>query len=215
MTGSGVVGHRTQPDIPTRFRLVTAPASEPVTLAEAKSHLRVTLSTDDTYIATLIVAARESCEAAVNRSFVATTWDYVLDEFPYSIDYGIPVINIPKGDLISVTSVTYRDAAGSSQTLTANTNYLVVAGAPGWIYPAPGQYWPATQVYRPESVAIRCTIGYGASGSSVPGAVKQAILLLVGDYYRNREQTIVGTISGPLATGVQSLLDSVRWGDYR
>lgn len=204
---------RRQVDIPSRFRLVTAPAVEPVTLAEAKAHVRVTLTNDDASITALITAAREMCEAAVNRSFINTTWDYSLDDFPW-VDCGSPSIKVPKGDLVSVSSVSYINTSGVSTALVANTDYLVVTGAPGLIFPTPNREWPEVQTDRLDAVTIRCVVGYGALASSVPACVKQAILLLVGDWYRNREQTVLGTITAELPTGVQRLLNPVRWGDY-
>lgn len=197
--------------IPGRLKLVTAPASEPVTTAEAKSHLRIetAFTADDTYIDTLIKAAREMCESYLDRSFVNTTWDYVFDGFPVVDQVGVyrGAILIPKSDLASVTSVTYLDTAGDSQTLVQGTDYGVLTGTGGAVYPLPGQVWPSTDDERHGSVTIRFVAGYGSSASNVPAAVKHAILMTIGSLYEHR-----GDGPSELPDVAIRLLGSQRWG---
>lgn len=192
-----------------RLKLVTAPASEPVTTAEAKAHLRVesAFTADDTYVGTLIQAARELCEAELDRSFVNTTWDYVLDEFPGPDTPLGGAIPIPKSDLVSVTSVTYLDDAGDSQTLVQDTDYGVLTGTGGAVYPMPGQSWPSTDDERHGAVTIRFVAGYGSSASSVPAVVKHAILMTIGSLYEHR-----GDGPSELPDVALRLLGSQRWG---
>lgn len=167
--------------------LVTAPATEPVTLAEAKAHLRVDVADDDTLIAALIVAAREHAERFTHRALITQTWDWSVDGFP-------AIIVLPKPRLVSVTSITYMDSVGNSQTL-AVSNYTVDGKSePGRIVPAFGNQWPVTQGVI-NAVTVRFVAGYG-DASAVPQGIKQAMLLMVGHWYDHREavahaQTVV------------------------
>jgi len=88
-----------------------APASEPITLTEAKAHLRVEtdFTEDDTIIGTFISAARESCEARTGRQLVTATYALRLGGFPCGDS-----IELPKPPLVSVTSITYVDTDGTT-----------------------------------------------------------------------------------------------------
>lgn len=163
--------------------LVTAPATEPVTLAEAKSHLRVTTTDDDVLITALIVAARESAESAMGRALITQTWDMTIDGFP-------PVIDVPLPPLQSVTSINYVDENGDSQTL-ATTEYTVdIKSSPGRLVESYGKTWPTTRDVI-NAVTVRFVAGYGAS-ASVPQAIKQGMLMHIGHMYANRESVLVG-----------------------
>lgn len=91
-------------------RLITAPAVEPVTVAEARAHLYVGHSDDDAIIGAFIAAAREDCEHRTQRALVTQTWERTLDGFPAAI-------SLPMAPLASVTSVKYIDGDGNEQTL--------------------------------------------------------------------------------------------------
>lgn len=173
-------------------------ATEPVTTAEAKTHLRVTGTDDDTYIGTLITAARQYVETFLNRALITQTWEWRLDGF------SLWTLIVPMAPLISVTSIQYIDGEGTTQTL-ATTEYTVDAKSePARIAPAYGKYWPATR-YEMNAVTITFTAGYGAA-SAVPFQIKQAILLVIGHLYERREETITGTIIAEIPLGVQALL---------
>src|SRR3990172_9406936 len=104
--------------------LVTAPATEPVTRTEAKVHLRIesAVTADDTLIDRLIIVARQLGEAHTGRAFITQTWDLKLDAFPAGR------IRLPKAPLSSISSVTYLDTNGASQTWDSG-DYLVDAPA--------------------------------------------------------------------------------------
>lgn len=187
-------------------RLVTEPASEPVTLVEAKAQCRVDTSTDDTYIASLIKGARLLCEAKLNRSFITTTWSVTFDAFPC----GNEAIDLPRPRLIAVSSVVYTDTNQQSQTW-AGSNYTVdTKSEPGRIMPAYTGIWPAALSHI-NTVTVTYTAGYGADATFVPQSIKQAILLIVGHWYANREQVLVGAISKEIEVSVDALLGTERW----
>ncbi len=180
--------------------LVTAPGVEPVSLAEAKSHLRVDTTDDDALITALITAAREQVENDTRRALVTQTWDYVLDAFPSGSE-----IVLPLPPLQSVTSITYRDKDGNSSTFDASNYVVDTAGMFGRVVLKSGVTWPSVTLYPAGAVTVRFVAGYGDAGA-VPQSLKQAILLLVGHLYENREAAIMGTIVRDLPLGYDALV---------
>jgi uncharacterized phiE125 gp8 family phage protein len=96
------------------LRLITAPTTYPVTLAQAQAQTRVNLARDDDYLNLLIAAATDYAEQYTGKAIMEQTWELVLDGFS-------DAIQIPKGPISSVTSVKYFDAANVEQTIS-NTN---------------------------------------------------------------------------------------------
>lgn len=179
------------------LKLVTAPAEEPVTSAEAKAHLRVTTADEDTLIASLIIAAREFVENHTHRRLITQTWDWVLDSF------SAHCLEVPHAPLQSVSSITYVDTAGATQTLGTSLYTVDAKTDPGRVQPAFGESWPSTREVL-NAVTVRFIAGYGLA-ASVPQAIKQAMLLLIGHWFENREAVVTGTIS----TGVQMTVDAL------
>lgn len=193
--------------VPTvRCAEATAPATEPVTLAEAKTHLRVDYSTEDAYITALIVAAREYCEQITGRCLAQRTFTATLDEFPA---YGADIV-VPRAPLVSVQSLSYRDGNGVAVTMTANTDYRVTTSVlPGRIrLPVTTGAWPATR-----RIDDAVTIAFTAGAATAPATAKQAMLLLIGHWFENRESVVQGTISTAVQTTTRALLSTLRLGD--
>lgn len=188
-------------------KLLTAPASEPVTLSEAKRHANVVASDDDTYITNLIVAARELVEQDTSRALINQTWEIELD------DWWTDALELPRQPLASVTSVKYYDANDVLQTVTATNYHVDTRREPGVIW-WDEDYTLPTLSDRPNPVLVTYVAGYGSAASSVPARAKQAILLLVGHWYRNRETEVVGTIATEIAQGYRRLIRSLCVGVY-
>lgn len=163
--------------------LATAPASEPITLAEGKLHLRVDHTADDSLITALITVARERVEDITRRALISQTWDLKLDAWPV-----LSELRIPLPPLLSVTSVKYLDKDGIESTMPS-TDYIVdTASEPGRIVLAWAKSWPeTTTLYPVNPITVRFVAGYGAAGSDVPQAIRQAMLLMIGEWYENRE----------------------------
>ena len=179
------------------------PAVEPVTLAEAKLHLRVDGTDEDALITALIVAAREQAEHRCGRAFVHSTWRLALDAFPDAIR--LPIVRAA-----SIASVQYVDQAGATQTL-AGAGYQLDNGNDyaNWLVPASGYAWPAT-LDQPNSVAVTYVAGYGADASAVPQSIKQWVLLSVGVMYAHREAGTEKAISELPRVFFDGLLDPYR-----
>lgn len=173
--------------------LVTDVVEEPVSLDEQKAHLRLDIDDDDAYISGCVTAARAWVEGQTKRAFMPQTWDYV-------IDYHMPArIDLPMNPVVSVTSVSYVDTAGASQTL-ASSQYTVAARKHGsFIVPAYNVTWPDVR-HVPAAVTVRFVAGVA---SEVPQELHRAIMILAGAYYENRE-----TVPAPMA--VEALVSPYR-----
>ncbi len=143
---------------------------------------------DDDLILDLITAARQQVEKDTNSALPTQTWRLSMDEFY------LDEIEFPKPNLQSVTSVKYEDVAGDTQTYDDGNYTVDTDGVPGRLALVSGAIWPVTYGGI-NDVAIIFVCGY----TTVPRALKQAILLLVGDYYNNREAQTDKPLSENLA----------------
>lgn len=185
----------------------SAPSAEPLTTAEAKAHLRVDTADDDTYIDTLILAARQQAESITRRALITQTWKYYLAQFPISTPGQFPnAIELPLAPLQSITSVKYTDNDGVQQTVDSGDYDVDINIEPGRIIPSFGNVWPSTR-YQANSVEIEHIVGYGNASADIPAQIIHAIKLLIGHWYENREEVVTGTIATKLPDTVQFLLD--------
>jgi uncharacterized phiE125 gp8 family phage protein len=184
--------------------LVTAPASEPITTAVAKLHLRVDSSTDDALIDTLCAAAREYVETGTRRKCITQTWDLKLNCFP-GWDQAL---HLPFPPVSSVTSITYIAPDGTSTVWSSALYTTDLAAGPkaqmARIVPVYGQSWPQTRGVI-NAVVVRFVCGY-ANAAAVPGGMLAAMKLLIGHWYANRESVVVGSTPAEVQQGVESLI---------
>lgn len=171
--------------------LSSAPATDFLADETVYDHLRVPTSgsPDVPEDATLIGTYRDAVQAHLDgaggilgRALVTQTWVVKLPAFPCG-----EIVSLPLPPLQSVSSITYLDSSGSSQTLSAS-KYDVVTGGQigrGYVRLAYGQAWPSTYEH-PEAVTVTFVAGYGSSASDVPANIRSAGLLLVEDLYRHR-----------------------------
>lgn len=195
----------------------TAPAVEPVTLSEAKAHLRVDTSDDDTYIGTLITAAREWCEQYLDRTLVHTQWVMRFDKFP---DSGIEPVELPRPPMVTsgtatAVAITFTTEPGATSTYSTAEYRVDRHATPGTVLPIYGSTWTP---HRQDDNAISVTwwAGYGPTGGSVPASIRHSILMLCSHWYETRGATVsTGAVPQDVPFGVRALLDSVKWGSYR
>ena len=176
------------------LELVTAPVLEPLTLEEAKKHLRLEpeFTDDDDYVRGLLAAVKDWAEGETSKALLTQTLKLRLDRFPYGRR-----IYLPRPPLQTVTGITYLDTNNVLQTL--GTALYQVNGARvtpdqhapcGYILPAYGAWWPTTYPVT-EAVSITYVAGW-LSVEAVPQRIKQAMLLMLGDLYENRERIVTG-----------------------
>ena len=189
------------------LKLITPAASDPISITDAKMHLRVVDSDQDDLINALIKAATSNCEAWTGRALIDQTWDLYLDEFPTD-DLEIM---IPKPPLIEVVSINYTDTSGADQSISSSSFYVDNVSEPGWVVPADvlSTAWPVT-LDAINSVRIRFRAGYlnanSPADNGVPEDIKAAVKLLLGSMYEHRETQVVGTIANKLPWSVENLL---------
>lgn len=174
---------------------------EPIDLATAKNHLRVLYTDEDTLIENLITVAREYTERKAGVSLLTQTWQLYLDRWPRldrfeSWPWMAPpgTILLPRYPVQSVTSIQWFGTDGSTNTVASTDYVLDAASRIARIVPAATKSWPSTPALVPQNgVIVTFTAGYGATQTSLPPTLRQAMLLLLGHWYGNREDTVVGT----------------------
>ena len=167
----------------TGISLKTAPAVEPVTAQEMREFLSLVGTEDDTLLAGLISAARTALEKYTGRTFITTVYQVYYDGFSF-----LP-ITLARPPVQSVSSITYVDVDGVTQTLSSSLYIVDVASLFGRISPAYDEVWPITREQN-NAVCIEIKTGYGDAAASVPASIKVAIKMIVADVYEHREANV-------------------------
>jgi uncharacterized phiE125 gp8 family phage protein len=181
-------------------KIIAPPELEPITLEEAKLHLRVDGTDEDVLIGLLIIAAREAAEHETWRALMTQTLELGLSCWPCKI-------YLPHPPVISVTSIKYLDLAGILQTLDPEDYIVDDYSEPAKIVPAYGKCWPMIR-HQPNAILVRYEAGY-PNITSVPQAIKSWMMLRIGTLYRNREDVAMGQVSE--LPHADSLLDGYRF----
>jgi len=190
-----------------RLRLITPPAMEPVTIAEAKFHARIDHDLEDGLLATFIAAARQHGEQLTGRQFVEAAYELSLDGFPCGDD----PIELPKPPLQAVEAVSFVAPDDVTQTMPA-TDYVVdTSGLLGRIYPADGAAWPVTRRRR-NAVTISFRTGWPVvtGNPSTPHSIKSWMLCRVTGLYEQRESFAGRSVSALPGDFLDGLLDPWR-----
>ena len=183
------------------LKLKTFPSTEPLSLAETKSYLKVTGTSDDVLLTQVITALRNSCEDWTGRALVTQTWTFWRDAFPHRERDRLPhdgyfelpvdfadeaqrMIAIPRPPLQSVTFLKTYDAKNQAITFDAAKYFVDAASEPGRIVLNQASSWP-TGLRPANAVEIEFIAGYGEA-SAVPDALKQGMLLWIKLLYANR-----------------------------
>lgn len=176
---------------------MAGPALEPVSLQEAKDHIRVDHADDDVVVLGLIATARRYVEDVTGRALITQSWRLNLSGWPSDVagDWmrmvtqdSAGAIRIAKSPVQSVESVKYVDEDGTLVTLASNAYVLVQSDIVPTLVPSYQTTWPTCRLV-PDAVRVEFTAGYGDQPESVPPTLRHAVLLLVGHYYANREAT--------------------------
>lgn len=173
-------------------KLITPPSTFPITLSEAKANLVVTHSDDDGLITALIAAATARLEAALGYAVMPQTWEIALDAFPTK------EIVLPRWPVASVSSVKYTDPDGVEQTVSSDDYEVDTYSRPGWVIPISGFAWPTT-METVNAVRVRWVAGAGAEPQD-----KQAVQLLVAQWFKNRE-------TDTIPPGFVALTEKRKW----
>lgn len=177
--------------IPQSHKIITAASVEPVTLNEAKLHLKMDgVTADDALIETLIEAARQSAEEYCGIKFIDTVVEDVFDRFPKGGFQKNDCFYLMIGNVSSVDYVKYYDENGDLQTWNASQYLVDNYRKQARICLMPNVTFPTYDSDRANGVLVRYNAGFGATAADVPAVIKQAILLIIGYLYNNREDKI-------------------------
>lgn len=184
------------------LRVTTAATTEPLSLAEAREHLRVDHFDDDGVISGCILAARQHIENVCGLALATSSWTMTLDEFP------VDLIALPREPVQSVTAVRYVNTSGTLTTWSSSEYEVDLYSMPPRLRPRDGYSWPSLKSTL-GAVQVEFVAGYGGA-EAAPQPIMQAMRLLVGHFYENREASVVGTSAAPLPFAVDALLAPYR-----
>ena len=165
-----------------KYAVTTAPSTEPISLAEAKLHLRTITgdTTEDTAILTpLISAAREYCENITGRAIAKQT----VKAYPEKFE---SVMDLPRAPIRSITAIKYVDENNTTTTMDAAD------------YALDGEYGRLAILTIPSFTPRALNpieIEYEAGYTTTPKLIRQAMLLLIGHWYINREAVATGAVT--------------------
>ncbi len=183
------------------LKIIIAPEAA-LTLEQLRRHCKIdppdVANDADTDLAVALTAAHEFAQHYTGISIGSQTIELALDEFPAG------GIVLPQGPVTSISSLTYVDTNGATQTLSGSAYSLDDYSTPQWLLPAAGTAWPATYAAA-NAVKVR----YVAGAATLPGGVAQAMRLLVGLYYDNRNAADKGELP-EIPFGVRALLDTAK-----
>jgi uncharacterized phiE125 gp8 family phage protein len=172
------------------YSLVSGPLALPISLTQAKKHLRVDDTDQDYIIDGLIRAAVEDVQNEAWRQLITATYDIFFDAFPGGI------WRMPRAPLRNVASVKYLDTNGVLQTLAPSTYLVDTAHEPGRIALAYQQYCPPAYSV-PNNVTVRVVCGY-----ATPFDANAGLLTAAGHPYADGDLVRLSTTEGALPAGL-------------
>jgi uncharacterized phiE125 gp8 family phage protein len=179
-----------------------APADEPVSAAELRTHLRLLDTAQDTYLDSLIKAARWHVENLTDRALPPQTLAYRRRGFPCSREF----FELPRAPARAVSEISYiNDAMGTADTLSPDVYAVDVTQEPARVYLKSGQSWPSGVRDITASVTVTYTAGWAAA-ASIPEPLRMAVLWLAAWWYEQRLPVNIGNIVNPLPSHLEHVL---------
>lgn len=193
-------------------KILSTSVTEPVTLAEAKAHLRVDFADDDAYILALVQTAREFCEIETGRTFAQISVEETQHGFPCCDECALELTALPLRSVSKIEYIAEADAATRTYTEMPGGQYVAdPVPVPGIVFLPYGGAWPSVAAVV-NSVRVTYSAGHG-TGLALPAPCKQAMLLLVGFWYENREDIAINERNNPRVRSALALLRpyTVSW----
>ena len=201
------------------------PSVEPLSLSEVRNHVGIVGDHDNDRLSDLIQAAREQFEIDTGLALINQTWVQRLDRPPWfgtnhnfidllddqlfhtrssGIGRNVRLLRRP---VSSLTSVTYLDLNGDSQTWSSSEYELDEKRVAPVVWLAYNQSWPSTRAIQ-NALTFTFVAGYGAAASDVPELIRQALLLQISAWYENR-------CMGPNeAASYEAVVERYAWAGY-
>jgi uncharacterized phiE125 gp8 family phage protein len=170
------------------LKLTFAPNIEPVSVAEAKAHLRIDTDVEDAHIARLIQSARVHLEALHGLALIDQTWLWTLHRWPSA------PLRLPLNPVVALESARFQTAPGVFTTLDAAALTLDPDPTAPCLIPAPSL--PAPGVPR-DGIELTVTAGFGPAADDVPPPIRHALLLVVAHAFENREPSPASASASP------------------
>jgi uncharacterized phiE125 gp8 family phage protein len=177
------------------YVLSSSASQEPITLEEAKQHLRIDIDDDNLIIDSLISVAREYAEAVTGRALITQTWKAYLEDWPSDKDY----IELPFPPLQSVSSITYTNSDLTINTWSTSYWETSTQCEPGRVNLSYGESWPTATLNVGLPICITFVAGYGTP-DDVPDLIKAGMKVDLMDLYDNRASIVIGQAINHLAT---------------
>lgn len=183
--------------------MTSPPAVEPVTVADAKAHMRIDTDAEDVLIGSLILTSRLHIETALSLALTTQSWKLTLDRWPKCRE-----IDLPIAPLRSVAGVRVKDASGNPTTVSEQSYLVDLASRP------PRLVWnnsaPPLPGLAAKGIEIDLTAGFGDDASSVPAPLKHAILMLTAHWYEHRDPQEIGQDGARIPDAVSDLINPFR-----
>lgn len=184
--------------------MTSGPSLEPITLAEAKAHLRIDGIADDALIQSLIVTSRLHVEAALGLALITQSWSWYIDRWPKSQRLALPLRPVQ-----AIAAVRLWRIDGTSVALSPAQFFLDGQAMPArlvWLGTSPA----AEPERRVNGIELAFTAGFGSSAADVPATIRHALLLLVAHWYEHREPLEIGSGINAVPPMVSELLSPHR-----
>ncbi len=181
------------------------PATQAVTTAMVRDHIRISTVNEDSLLDSYIGAATHYIEGRTGRQLIDATWVWTLEGFS-------SLLYVRHAPLSSVTSITYLDQAGDTQTLSTDVYDVDTKTEPGRILLAREQSFPSIDSGF-EAVTITYVAGYGDESADVPDELRMAIMQLCAQWYEIREPVVMGSINN-VPRSVEALINQSKLPEF-
>ena len=183
--------------------LLAGPAEEPVSLAEARTFLKLDTEAEDGLVSTLIAAARLHVESVTGRALVNQNWRLVLDSWPFD-----RLVTLPVSPLVSLTSITAFDADGDEHAVPMAQFDAATGVTPArLILPRTVEGMPALR--ERFGIEIDYVAGFGAA-IDVPSDLKRGVLALVAHWFEHRDAVLVAGSGAVIPPGFGQMISPYR-----
>lgn len=183
--------------------LTAPPAVEPVTVEEAKAHLRIDYEEEDTLLSSLITTSRLHIETALNLALITQKWSWHFNKWPRS-----SVVELPIRPVQSIEAIRINTEDGG-EILLSPDEYVLESTIHSARLVSTNGTWPQPGIPR-QGIEIAFLAGFGEAGQAVPSPIRQALLMLVSHWYENREPVVIGEVANRIPDMVSALLMPYR-----
>lgn len=174
-----------------KTKLNTAPVKEPLELEAVKNHLRLSIgeTEEDDILNALVETARSQAETYTNRKFISQRWEFYLDGWPNGDSIALPY---PPFTTETAPTIVITNSDNNTTTVSSTRYQADAVSEPGRLVLRYGADWPADTLWPNNPIKITFSCGYGLNSTDIPTPIRQAMLMMIGHWYENREDTVVG-----------------------